>query len=222
MTNYLTGMSASQLSAVEEKLWTRVAVHDCWLWTGLLAQRRRPDGTWEKTYGRIQLGQHPRGGSRQVHRIVWELLVGPTPDKLEPDHLCRVKACCNTDHIEWVTHAENMRRGDIWNLIRRKDRCPQGHAYDMWIPNATRGPQRGCSQCVVTAGQRHNAKRHPGSREKLTCEKVIAMRVEFATDGVRNRDLAMKYGVSTATVTNVTSGHTWVNAGGPIAVKRRT
>ncbi len=46
-----------------------------------------------------------------AHRFMYERLVGPVPDGLELDHLCRVRECCNPDHLELVTPAENQRRG---------------------------------------------------------------------------------------------------------------
>ena len=38
------------------------------------------------------------------------LAVGPIPDGREIDHLCRNHRCVNPDHLEPVTHLENMRR----------------------------------------------------------------------------------------------------------------
>lgn len=69
----------------------------CWLWLGF---------TDEYGYGRIRSvdRNHP------VHRIAYTLIVGPTPDGLELDHLCRVRNCWRPDHLEPVTHAENVRR----------------------------------------------------------------------------------------------------------------
>ena len=70
---------------------------DCWLWTG----SRNWDG-----YGQFQL----KDRSVRAHRFAYETQVGPIPDGLEIDHLCRVRACARVDHLEVVTHAENMRR----------------------------------------------------------------------------------------------------------------
>jgi hypothetical protein len=46
-----------------------------------------------------------------VHRDVYEQLVGPIPEGLVLDHLCRNRSCCNPAHLEPVTTAENVRRG---------------------------------------------------------------------------------------------------------------
>lgn len=88
-----------------------VDLEECWLWAG-------PKGN--EDYGRIWID----GKYRPAHRIIYEALVGEIKEGLEPDHLCRVTACVNPDHIEPVTHAENMRRAMIF---KRKTHCKKGH-----------------------------------------------------------------------------------------------
>src|SRR3954453_17349056 len=49
--------------------------------------------------------------SRMVHRAMWIFRNGPITDGLVLDHLCRVPACCNVNHLELVTIRENILRG---------------------------------------------------------------------------------------------------------------
>lgn len=42
----------------------------------------------------------------------WEAVYGPVPKGHELDHLCRVRACINTEHLEPVISAVNVQRGD--------------------------------------------------------------------------------------------------------------
>lgn len=94
-----------------------VTVDGCWLWTGA----RLASG-----YGSMRW----QGKARVVHRVMYELEIGPIPGGLQIDHLCRVRPCCNPAHLEPVTHAENLRRGrGFAGLNAAKDRCPAGHAY---------------------------------------------------------------------------------------------
>lgn len=82
-----------------DRFWSKVAIHEdgCWLWTG--ARNSRGYGQWAVN-----------GLSRSVHRVAYEALVGPIPDGLTIDHLCRNKLCVNPDHLEPVTIAENVAR----------------------------------------------------------------------------------------------------------------
>lgn len=82
----------------EDRFWPRVNKTDtCWLWTG---------GTAGK-YGTFRM---PGGIKVYVHRFICEQVVGPIPEGLEIDHTCRVHLCVRPDHLEAVTHKENMRR----------------------------------------------------------------------------------------------------------------
>lgn len=80
--------------------------------------------------------------TRLGHRAVYEAVIGPIPDGLTLDHLCRVRACINPDHLEPVTVAENTRRA-----AANKTHCPAGHAYDE--DNTYHPPQGGrmCREC---------------------------------------------------------------------------
>jgi hypothetical protein len=70
----------------------------CWLWLGQLNRNG---------YGYVSVG----GRKRVAHRVVWEVFVGPVPEGMVLDHTCRVRCCCNPNHIEPVTVRTNTRRG---------------------------------------------------------------------------------------------------------------
>lgn len=93
---------------LEDRLWSRVELGPivradlgpCWLWTGAVNAQG---------YGELGRGRHDEGNVL-AHCAAYELLVGLVPEGLELDHLCRVRRCVNTNHLEPVTHRENMRR----------------------------------------------------------------------------------------------------------------
>lgn len=84
-----------------QRLTSKVEIDDagCWLWRGAVD----PTG-----YGRFFLD----GRMDYAHRAAYRLLVGPIPEGLDIDHLCRVRACVNPQHLEAVTRRENLLRGD--------------------------------------------------------------------------------------------------------------
>lgn len=139
------------------RLWSKVdADGDCWEWK---AYRRR-DG-----YGALRY----RGMPRPAHAVVYETLVDRVPDGMELDHLCRNHGCVNPDHLEPVTHAENIRRG-VWGAaipgkrLATKTHCPQGHPYsgdNLYIDH--RG-SRICLQCKRADGRSRYEKRNAEAR----------------------------------------------------------
>ena len=87
---------------LEDRLMDRVVrVDGCWVWTGAVSTGG---------YGRIGID-----GNRlaQAHRVAYQLYVGPIPEGLHVDHLCRNRLCVNSDHLEAVTQAENNRRSAL-------------------------------------------------------------------------------------------------------------
>jgi hypothetical protein len=108
----------------------------CWIFRGALT----------KGYGAIGGGGR-HGGPRYAHRVAYEELVGPIPDGLHIDHLCREPRCCNPMHLEPVPHGENILRGNTWAAKNAaKTHCVNGHAFDEANTDIWHG-QRKCKQC---------------------------------------------------------------------------
>lgn len=96
-------------------------------------------------YGRINVG----GEAKHAHRLAYELFVGPIPEGLTIDHLCRNRACVNTLHLEIVTLAENKARGESMPAqYARRDRCSRGHLYTSENTRVTRQGYRQCRNCA--------------------------------------------------------------------------
>src|ERR1035437_4260666 len=129
---------------LESRLWAKVnKTETCWLWTGNL----NGDG-----YGRLEDG----GRRLMAHRVAYELLVGPIPKGMEIDHVrergCFNTNCVNPDHLEPVTHRENLLRGRSFSAINAaKTHCLNGHEFDeantYWY-EGLRGLCRQCRQCA--------------------------------------------------------------------------
>lgn len=128
-----------------------------WLWTGYVL----PNG-----YGG---GLRVNGRQEYAHRAAYILFKGPLDPghNLVIDHLCRVRHCANPDHLELVTHTENLRRGNGSFAVALSNRrrgeamttCRQGHEYTAentkYEPRkGNRRPSRRCVACQKAGYQR--------------------------------------------------------------------
>lgn len=111
--------------------------HDtpCWIYQGLCGSG---NGYKILTY---------RGKTQLAHRAFYKHHVGPIPDGLVLDHLCRVITCVNPVHLEAVTLLENSRRGKRGDLYEYPSHCPHGHEFtnenSVWV-NARHRQCRAC------------------------------------------------------------------------------
>lgn len=140
---------------IAERFWPKVDKSgECWVWTG----SRDRSG-----YGKIARFC-PDGNVRPAlaHRIAYELEIGPIPEGLTLDHLCRNSSCVRPSHLEPVTMRENILRGTGPSARHAKvTHCPQGHEYAAGnIVGRTDRRNRDCLTCArLRAQARRDARR---------------------------------------------------------------
>ena len=124
----------------------------CWEWTRCKN---------EKGYGLLTF----RYKVWRAHRLFYTICVGPVPEDMELDHLCRNRWCCNPDHLEPVTHRENLLRGGtVTAKHAATTHCPKGHAYTE--ENTYRRKNKNSRECRVCIRSRNMEAKRVRSRER--------------------------------------------------------
>lgn len=124
----------------------------CWEWTGA----RLRGG-----YAAFGAGGSKKNGGRRYlgHRWSYEHWVGPIPEGLHIDHLCRNTRCVNPEHLEAVTPRENvMRSENLVALNARKTHCIRGHPFSGDNLLVRKG-KRICKTCYQNRSAASNARR---------------------------------------------------------------
>lgn len=121
----------------------------CWLWTA-----GRSSGTGYANYWHD-------GKTRSAHRFAYIETYGE-PDEETLHHRCETRHCVNPDHLEPVSHRENLLASDetVASQNASRTHCPQGHALvegnlksDPRYPNA-RGSCKTCDRTRARNRQR--------------------------------------------------------------------
>lgn len=120
----------------------------CWLWTAYLSTI----GYGIFTY---------RGVRVPAHRMSWRLAGHDVPEGLVLDHLCRMRNCVNPDHLEPVTHAENVRRGRAGERNASKTHCIRGHEFTAENTHVNRAGSRVCRACDRVDGRPKSTSEEP-------------------------------------------------------------
>lgn len=137
---------------------------DCWEWTGAKSStgygQYRDDG--------VQIG---------AHRFVYEALVGPIPDGLQVDHLCKNKGCVNPDHLEIVSSSLNTLRG----MGASDSRCKRGHSDRYVYPN---GRKTYCKVCAETSRVKHRQQLLQEKQQLEVMLEALRMAADEAAEAV--------------------------------------
>jgi hypothetical protein len=115
----------------------------CWNWTRVAPVLR----------GGGRYGFMPLNGKLvKATRFAYRRFVGPLPDDLTIDHLCKNTLCVNPAHLEAVTMRENILRSNSPSAIcARRTHCKHGHELTpdniIRYRGAGRKNERVCREC---------------------------------------------------------------------------
>lgn len=115
----------------------------CWLWTGAKG------GKASHLYGLFWID----GKGTTAHRVSFDHFKGGLVEgdrRITIDHTCQLKLCVNPEHLEQVTHRENLLRSELTlnSINAAKTHCVAGHEFtpENTYISKTNG-QRVCRLC---------------------------------------------------------------------------
>lgn len=120
----------------------------CWQWVGSV--RTTGYGTFKRESYVTVL----------AHRFAYEFFIGPIPDGLVLDHLCRNRTCVNPHHLEPVTGVENVMRGEGFAARNAaQTHCHKGHPFAGDNLRVRKDGSRRCVACQRTHDKRRDKRR---------------------------------------------------------------
>lgn len=143
----------------QDRFWSKVARADigCWEWMA------STDGR----YGVMRVNKR----LHKAHRVSYDFLVGPVPEGMELDHLCANTLCVRPDHLEPVTHSENLRRAP---LRSERTHCHRGHEYTEENTYWRTDGGRTCQTCRKESDRRRMPQILARQRAKYAAKKQVA------------------------------------------------
>lgn len=146
----------------------------CWLWITIPSKGG---------YGRFKA----QGIIGYAHVIACRMFVGPIPEELSCDHLCKRQICANPAHIEFVPLRVNILRGSGPAAINaERTHCINGHEF---TPESMQRCKAGRS-CRICSRARDNQKRRtegvPQRIKGLCYKRLHVMTPENSIIDTRN------------------------------------
>lgn len=133
------------MRALADREWAAAVPFDDGFATPCVYSRLRPRSSG---YVRVKLPSGPPVKEMGLHRVMYLAYVGPVPDGLVLDHLCRNRACINPWHLEPTTQGENVYRGaSLWAENKRKTHCKRGHPFAGYNLFTRHDGRRVCRAC---------------------------------------------------------------------------
>jgi hypothetical protein len=130
----------------------RITIQENGCWSWLLAKDR--DGYGAANWKRKRI---------PAHRLSYLAHREDLPPEL--DHTCRQRSCVNPDHLEAVSHAENMRRAKLTGRARQTH-CASGHEFTSDNTITSKNARR-CRTCLHEIQARYRQRRR-AQTENLT------------------------------------------------------
>lgn len=208
---------------LEPRFWAKVdrlSPDGCWPWVGYI----NPHG-----YGMTTVNKRPR----RAHAVAWEIANGrPLAPGMVACHACDVRHCCRNDGDEGIyviNGVARIRYGHIWEGTRAEniaDTVAKGRHATGDRTGSRVHPER------LARGDRNGARKYPermlaGARKRLesgipwanvgerhglthiTNAQAIEIRRLWAAGGLRQCDIAARFGTSQRAVSDIVRNKTF-------------
>ena len=128
-------------------------------------------------------------------------MIGPVPDSLELDHLCRNRYCVNPSHLEAVSYRVNVLRGPV---PKRGNQYKGGSVARPILTNRR-------SNSCRSRGRRSDYPQAAQDSEKLTYSQAVQVALRRMR-GEKCSVIARDYGIGRSAVYGTVRGRKWRDA----------
>lgn len=125
----------------------------CWIWMGSLAG---------PGYGQIRVTENGKSRKVMVHRWMFEHHSGTPPGENEVHHRCDTPRCVNPDHLETLSHRDNL-----LETTKRMTHCKHGHPLSGKNVRVTADGHRLCRACLYRRVQKQVKQRDAVRKSSL-------------------------------------------------------